>query len=266
MTVDLHVGNGLSVLEFVLAVVQAIVWPIVVIAALAMFRRPLIALAPHLRSLKVGPVAAEFERGLERVEENAAIPVDAVPALAGEETDDVAIASLEATGGEDGSDDVTEQDGGAGQREIRTPPDSPPIGESLGINPATVSRWTRSNADLAWSVGGPNDHWSARLLPPSKARVRRAWQGIMWELRRLASVTGMTEGGPTSYVLNYLPPRVSATIQELAGLYEVAMSGMGNELSLEQINRYVSSSALAVREIQALLNKLDGLKSKVAPS
>jgi hypothetical protein len=57
-------------LEFSVEMVKALVWPLLVVVALVIIRKPLSELVPYLKRLKVGELEAEFEKSVREIRDN----------------------------------------------------------------------------------------------------------------------------------------------------------------------------------------------------
>ena len=74
----------MSILEFTVALIDALVWPLVVVVLSVLFRRQIVALLPLLRRVKYGDLDFYFSEQLEEVESQveAIPPGNHVPAVA----------------------------------------------------------------------------------------------------------------------------------------------------------------------------------------
>ena len=74
-------------LQFIASLISSLAWPSVLVTALLIFRRHLLALAPYLREVEAAGVKLKFEQGLEQVKSDAdaspSLPVAPAPALGG---------------------------------------------------------------------------------------------------------------------------------------------------------------------------------------
>ena len=71
----------MNVLEFISAVVSALAWPIAVIIAVVVLRRPLRHLLSRLETFKGPGVEATFQRQVEEAKEEAALAVAGLPSV-----------------------------------------------------------------------------------------------------------------------------------------------------------------------------------------